>query len=307
MFIKTKYILEHKEKFNAFLFGSSRMANLPLEGLPKVTEDGTKLNWYNMTYAMGAPEENYNTIKTFVEEGVKIDELIIMIDEISMWKNATDSLDNPIYSTYQTYQRSPLKFFYSYIKLKPVYKLLPDIIKNDLGLKDKALKELFYDYGVDIKNTDLTIGDDTEMYDSERSLPYSEESHAVSAMEELVKLCEENNIKLVVITTPILESTYREGVENGYLDFLTDVSEYTEFYLFSGLNEYTTRAKYYFDSSHFKPYVGLEMEKVLFADEEIRNEAIKNAESVSEEISFGMKVNSANINEVVAVLRKELE
>ncbi|MCR5155487.1 MAG: hypothetical protein K6C96_02245, partial [Butyrivibrio sp.] len=33
-FIKTKYVLEHKDRFNAFLLGSSRVGNLPEEGLP---------------------------------------------------------------------------------------------------------------------------------------------------------------------------------------------------------------------------------------------------------------------------------
>ena len=33
------------------------------------------------------------------------------------------------------------------------------------------------------------------------------------------------------------------------------------------MNSYTTHAEYYFDNSHYKPYVGLQMEKVMFGDE----------------------------------------
>ena len=49
-FIKTKYVIENNDKFNAFILGSSRAANLPREGLPGATDNGVELSWYNMTY-----------------------------------------------------------------------------------------------------------------------------------------------------------------------------------------------------------------------------------------------------------------
>ena len=54
-FVKTKYIIENPQKFNAFIFGSSRVGRLPPDLLPKDL-DGTPLRWYNMTYSEGIPE-----------------------------------------------------------------------------------------------------------------------------------------------------------------------------------------------------------------------------------------------------------
>ncbi len=308
-FIKTKYILEHKEKFNAFLFGSSRVANLPLDGLPKTSDDGSKLSWYNMTYAMGGVEENYNTLQTLINGGVDVHEIIIMIDEIAMWKSAGYDEDNLIYIPYQAYEASPLKFYYSYIKQKPNFKLLPQVLDNYLG-KNTCVqgKENFYSYGVDARNMDLTYGQgQAPEYGSERSLEYSEGSHAIEYLGKLVELCEEKNIKLYVVTTPIYEETYREGVQNGYLDFLKDAAEVTDFYLFSGINTYTISGNYYFDASHFRPYVGLQMEKIIFGNKDEAKKAIKEAANSMSKVSFGQVVTRDNILDTLDDLQKELE
>ncbi|WP_026488668.1 hypothetical protein [Butyrivibrio sp. XBB1001] len=293
-YIKTKYVLNNKDKFNAFILGSSRVANLPPDGLPQTTEDGKDLRWYNMTYAMGAPQENYQTVKSLIDGGVEIDELIIMIDEISMWKGISYERDQLIFVNYQTYEMSPLKFYYAYIKQKPVLRILPQIFEKIVGSREfEQKKELFYEYGVDIKNTDLSIGQDVRNLGSARSLEYTEKAGSIEALQNLVDICEARDIKLVVLTTPIYEETYREGVENGYLEFLKDVAKVTDFYNFSGLNEYTESSKYYFDESHFRPYVGNEMEKIVFGEEQPQG-------------LFGIHVDSSNISEVIDELEEQL-
>ncbi len=299
-FIKTKYILENKDKFNAFVFGSSRAANLPEVGLPTATDTGTPLNWYNMTYSMGGIEENYMTVKTLTDSGVHIDEIVILIDEISMWKGASDRLDNLIFTTYQAYEDNPAAFYYSYIKQKPLLDLIPEIhsihVSERTGDVEYALrKDLFYSYGVEPRNTDMGFSQDVEMPAPEPSLVYDEGCMSVHYLQELKNLCDINNIKLVVIASPVLESTYREGVEHGYLEFLKDVSQVTDFYCFSGLNEYTTHPGYYFDASHFKPYVGYEMEKAVFGDD------------VEEKgTTFGISITAENADIVITELKDEL-
>ncbi len=294
-FIKTKYVLENKDNFNAFVFGSSRAANLPKDYLPETTSDGRELNWYNMTYAMGCIEENYETVKTFIDGGVRIDELVVLIDEISMYRNKTEGRDNLIFTTYQTYEESPLKFYYSYIKQKPVFKLIPSVFDNILQGKSNNpehmfKKQLFYSYGVDEKNIEMDIGENTAMFSPEAVFEYSEASRSIAALEKLRDLCELENIELIVVTTPILESTYRDAVSKGYLEFLTDVADVVPYYCFSGLNKYTTNADYYFDASHFRPYVGAEMEKAIFGNYEGKELVTKD-----------------NVNEIIKELRTELQ
>ncbi len=317
-YIKTKYILGNKDKFNAFIFGSSRAANLPANGLPDVDSEGNRLKWYNMTYAMGAPEENYLTMKTFVDNGVDIKCAVVMIDEISMWKALNTGLDEPIFSTYQTYEKEPLKFYYSYIKIKPVWKLFPEIVdnyratsswmsKNDNSAYIADNKKLFYDYGIDINNTEMDVPKSGEMPKAERSLVYNaDDCSSVRGLQNIVNLCKENDIELVVIANPVLETTYKEGVENGYLDFLKDVASITDYYCFSGLNTYTTDGKYWFDSSHFRPYVGYKVEQVLFGTPKEKEEADKEARSEESVADFGVHVTADNVDQVISQLQNEI-
>lgn len=308
-FIKTKYVLNNKDRFNAFVLGSSRAGNLPLDGLPKMGPEGQKLHWYNMTYAMGCPEENYQTVRTFLDNGVKIEELVILVDEISMWRNAFEGTGDLIFATYQTYEENPLKFYYAYIKQKPLLKLLPAVIENDLAEEGSEVllkKSLFYEYGVGEANTDMAIGSPTNMFEPERSLEYTEASTSVESVRRLKEFCDENGIELLVITSPVLESTYRQGVDNGYLDFLTDLASVTDYYCFSGLNAYTREAMYYFDASHFRPYVGREMEKVLFGNDNERMNSVSEACSAATVVPFGTIVTADNVDEVIGGLVQEL-
>ncbi|MBP3735598.1 MAG: hypothetical protein J6I56_01115 [Lachnospiraceae bacterium] len=265
-YIKTRYVTEHPERFNAFVFGSSRVANLPREGLPDAAGDGTALSWYNMTYPMGCPIEHLQTLRTFLAAGVGVRMIVMGIDEISMYQTL-DGAKDPIRRSYQEYEKNPLRFFYSYLVMKPEWELLPAVMFEQNTVDAIRNRKLFYDYGVDVRNTDLTVPEEpVPMASSLGCGEYNPETQAIESIAEIVRLCEENDIELTIFSSPVLQSTYEEAVEKGYLEFLGDVAGITEFHNFSGLNEYTTDYRYYFDASHYRPYVGLQMEKVMFGE-----------------------------------------
>lgn len=71
---------------------------------------------------------------------------------------------------------------------------------------------------------------------------------------------------------------------------------------FSSLNNYTTDPKYYFEWSHYRPALGLEIEKVLFGSEEEKAEGRRAAA----DDFFGTKVNADNIEEVLQRLQTQI-
>jgi predicted nucleotidyltransferase len=62
-------------------------------------------------------------------------------------------------------------------------------------------------------------------------------------------------------------------------------------------------SRYYFEGSHYRPALGLIVEKVLFGTEEETNE-IRNE---AQDELFGIKVNSDNIDFVISELEKQLQ
>lgn len=98
------------------------------------------------------------------------------------------------------------------------------------------------------------------------------------------------------------QTTYRSSVNAGYFDFLRKVANRCEFYNFSALNNYTTNPAYYYESSHYRPALGLIIEKYLFSSDEDREKIRRDAG----DDFFGIKVNAQNIDEVIEVLQEQL-
>jgi sugar phosphate isomerase/epimerase len=78
----------------------------------------------------------------------------------------------------------------------------------------------------------------------------------ISDVKKIIDLCKKYNIKLIIFTNPLHAITYQEAVKNGYLDFLFKLSEITEYYNFSGINNITINNTYFNETSHYKFEVG---------------------------------------------------
>lgn len=131
-YIKTKYILENKLKYDSFIFGSSRVGVIP-------TEKVLGYKFYNMTYSEGLPNEWLNTLKTFIENNIKIKMIIIGIDDISFKVDYKEHFNQPMRLPYQNLI-SYKNIFKNYILVDPLTKY------NFLTLKS-MLKKII------IKNT----------------------------------------------------------------------------------------------------------------------------------------------------------
>ncbi len=111
-YLKTEYIIRHPNKYDSFIFGSSRVGKIN----PKLFTNG---NYYNMTYSEGLPYEHLLNIKLFLKNNVKIKNIIIGIDdfsyEIDPKSHFTDTMRKP---HYLASGESFLNFYNFYRKIK---------------------------------------------------------------------------------------------------------------------------------------------------------------------------------------------
>jgi hypothetical protein len=56
-------------------------------------------------------------------------------------------------------------------------------------------------------------------------------------IKNIVALCQQYGIRLIVFTSPLHEAEYRLFVEHGYLDFLLKLADITNYYNFAGIND----------------------------------------------------------------------
>lgn len=298
-FTKTKYILSDKEKFNAFLLGSSKVGYLPDDYLPKEM-DGKALNWYNMTYSEGVPKENYLTLKTFIENGIDVKAAVVTFDSIAMYATYEEHAQQFLRIPYQEYEKDPFAYYAKYLYTFPDITIINQVLSYSKE-KNKDVKETYYTKGTSISLYDITIDEsapvDLAKYNS-APIKYTAKD-AYKDIIDLKNFCDENNIKLTLATNPLYITNYKESVAAGYLDFLEKISEHCNFYCFSGLSKYSTDPHYFYEKIHFKVYVGNEMTKVLFGSEEEKLEAQKKAAlSKEDEDLFGILVTKDNFKEI---------
>lgn len=299
-FIKTKLILTNPKKYNAFIFGSSRVGNLPPDMLPK-TLDGIPLNWYNMTYSEGIPKEHFQTIKTFRKNRIPVKFILLAFDNIQMYASIEEHKKQLLRMPYQVYEENKISFFAPYIQTDIDTSIIKQINEYNFEAHRKA-SEQFYNYGdFIIFNPSLTENIDLKRYEI-RHFGYSQKD-SYKDLETIVTFCDQNKIKLILFTNPMYKSLYHNSVEDGYFDLLRKVAQKCEFYNFSSLNNYTTDPRYYFEWSHYRPALGLIIEKYLFGSEKDREQIRRDA---GDEL-FGAKVNAQNVDTIIEGLKKQLQ
>lgn len=285
-FVKTKYICSNPQKFNAFIFGSSRAENLPPKYLPSEL-NGEKLNWYNMSYSEGIPNENLDTISSFLKHNVDVKCIILEVDELSA------SIDPEIHKTellrmsYSAYEKNKISFYKNYLANRAGFF---SIGKEVFGKSFN--NDMFYNFGGAGNDTSLNenIIMKNFLYESGFHLQYMD---CLKDVEKISDLCKKNNIKLIVITTPMYKHTYLRAAKDDYYDFLRKLSKITSFYNFSGINKFSVHEKYYNEWSHFRPIVGIEMENIIF----------NNAYNPETDGTFGVFVTASNVENLISELK----
>ena len=299
-YIKTKHILRNPQKYNAFIFGSSRVQYLPLDALPKQM-DGKDLSWYNMTSSVAIPNDHVMTIETFLDGKVLPDVVVLAFDDTSLYRSPEEQKYDLMRCPYQRIVEKPFEYLLAYLSLAT-----DDDIKKAVDAYDKekfkAHSELFYEYGGNIFTPELTKNIDLKRYEIEQHGGYSQKD-SYKDLEAVVDVCAKNGIKLILLTNPLYKNLYRVSVESGYFEFLRKVAQRCEFYNFSTLNNYTTDPRYYFEWSHYRTALGLIIEKYIFGSEKDREQIRRDA---GDEL-FGAKVNAQNVDAVIEALEKQLK
>lgn len=262
-FIKSKYIIENPEKFDSFIFGSSRVEYIPVENL----QCG---KFYNMTYVQGIPSEWLDTIKTFKENNVNMKNIIIAIDDFS----AT------IFP--EEHKNSPNLLSYSDIKSNISNIIKYYLLKNPFDERSKAILKNGRASNVNIEGTGRVVRiDDESFYSSDEHLnkemferptilgnyENNRIDEVIREIQEIKKLCDDNNIELTVIFNPLHITTYENQNKEKLSEFKSRLAEIIDYWDFNNINEVTTNNYYWYETSHYREIVGAMILKTIYGNE----------------------------------------
>lgn len=255
-YLKLKYCTENPSKYNAFLFGSSRVEKIDVKKIPDSN------NWYNLGYSQAIPAEILEDLKYLIKNKIKINHVIIGLGEISylispvIHKNS--SLRRPFVNSIDPY--------YKYLFLKPSY-------SNYKYIKSVAYRKFYtpgsykviYQTGnFPANKKDTFIENNKRIHKNDKvfnrpfwkNYYHTRITKSLNEIRKIRNLCNSNNIKSTFFINPIYKTTYIKSVDNDFLIFLKKLSTITSYYDFSGINEITEEPFYFYENLHYRPIVG---------------------------------------------------
>ena len=287
-YIKTRFILKHKDEYDSYLFGSSRAGFIDVSRLPEG-------NWYNFSYSEGLPKEQYETLKTLISHGEIPKQVYLSVDNISYLVDP-DYHQGQLYRSAFPYEGSPadkIRFFASYLDTVTTLESL-SVIEGYEG-DTKGLRERMYSTGCeDLKLSAVFDDTATKPYWADYYSPRIDE--AIEDIRLFCSLCDEYGIELTVFTNPLYITTYERAVDKGYLDFLEKLATVTPYYNFSSYNEISMNNDYYFETSHFTPAAGNLMMDI------IENGGDEHAMQAQ---GFGYYVTVENVEDFMEIVRHQ--
>ena len=287
-YIKMKYILKNPNKFNVYMLGSSRVGAIH-------TEQIQNENVYNLTTASGNPAEHLDNLKTFIANGLHPSKIYIGVDSLSYTVSPDDLRKDPMRCPYESLCNSPIHFCSLYFQPYDVIHALL-LERNEFRRIDPYV---FYEYGwwitYDMKSKFIWNKDKV----APSIWPHNRLKQTLNDIEEIVKLCNEHEIELIIFTNPMHHVTYTASVEEkNYFDFLKGLATITNFYNFSSINDVTLSNDCYLETSHYKAKVGDMIIDVICNG--------KKYDGLYEQ-GFGVKVTSDNVNDVIKMLKEQME
>ena len=285
-YIKMEYVLHNPDKFDSFLFGSSRTGFVNVDRIP-----GGKMVQH-VLFGGAAGGASGEPGGTMIEHGIIPKNVMVGVDNLSAFVDP-DHAPEPVLPDSLSKRQNKLGFYANYFSIKGVLLSLEVILEHEPA--DPDYVERYYANGCTVRDPfpGRRLG--------RRDAPYWDDyyrdrmSYAIEDMKEIAALCEEYGINLIVFTNPIYYRTYQQSKFYGYDNFLFWLSGASGggYYNFSGESAITMDRRYYYESSHYTEELGdMIIDRIFYG---------KTDESLESQ-GFGMYVTDDNIEEFKTAL-----
>ena len=245
-FIKTKYLVEHPNKYDKLVFGSSRVG--------KILANHQDPAAYNMYYSEGVPAEFLVDIKTLFACGVKPDSIFIGLDIFSFRilpeKHQTQLLRLPYnndavenLSTYLQMLVDPPKIGF------PEYEIATNFDYENSGSP--------LHFAVDsLINKDTLAHIQHRKFENIQLYRGKRIAKTIDELKQIQSICQENNIPLIIFMNPVYAGTYVQYPFEEISKIKTELAQLGGFIDYSGFNKITVNRLNYYESSHYRYFIG---------------------------------------------------
>jgi len=255
--IKVDYILKNKTKYDSFIFGSSRVASIN----PLKIKNG---RYFNMTHAEEIPKEYLLVIKLFLKSGVKIKNLLIVLDEfsyqVSFEKHQRQGLTKSHYLATgenffkycrELYLRYPFRSDRDHIKHKifggPMF-------IYDVSKQYEYYKAIEKTFSRKLFQTEAHIN--SKVFNKPTFYNGNTLKETINDIKDIKMICNKNGINCNFMINPIHQKTYEYTNKELLKEFRKQLSYITPYYDFSYPNKISKDNSYWIETSHYTVDVG---------------------------------------------------
>lgn len=259
-FVKVEFLEKNHQKFNAYMFGSSRIGVTN----PSVIEQYIpNSKFYNFTLSSATLYDYMMHLDYFIKQQYEIKTLYLQLDIDNMNEYEKEESDY-LFKLHPYIENKSLFLYY----MKYFVGFFPVNIKEKIlnNIDDIVEKRYFLEKGIWTLQTrenqllknckEYVKGVSSFHFKNPRTIEYTTKNKSMNALKKIVELCKSNHIKLYVFTSAHNQNMMDTFLLKDYNSYLRNISELTDFYDFSGYNSITTNNCNYYEISHYRPLVG---------------------------------------------------
>jgi hypothetical protein len=272
-FVKIEYLKKNNHKYNAYLFGSSRIGTTN----PKIIEQYIpQSRFYNFTLSSANLYDYEIHLEFFLKKKYEINTLYLQLDldDMSAYGHNEFTYSYKLHPEVNdvSISRYYMDYLFGFFPLNISSKIMNNInhkktkcYQRDLGTWTLDNNEAYL-----VENcTEYVKQVSSFNFKNRRTQHYTTADRSMKSLKKIVELCNKHNIKLYVFTTPHNQNKMDTFILSDYNNYLTDISSITDFYDFTGYNPVTENNCNYYEMSHYRPHVGELIAGKIFNDKNI--------------------------------------
>ncbi len=266
-YLKVKFILENPNRFDSFVFGSSKAG---LIYTSKIKDP----RYYNFSYSQGVPGEWLYDLDFLIKKDIVIKNVLLAVDEVSYRYDPEDHMKRNDRHHYTDDILEKMTYFGKLLFLKPQLIDLVYYFKNRKSVA--VILDIIHDGQTYAPLFDKRIAENPKEYYSSHIFKarhilnpgnVNRLDETIAEIKEFRDLCIKNNINLTVVFHPNHKDRLLYVNTKELSLFMEKLAGLVDYYDFSGLNSISTNDFMFYDIAHFRPIVGdMIMKKTMNVD-----------------------------------------
>jgi len=273
-----------KEKFNSFIFGSSRSQAFKCEEWIKYLDKNTR------PFHFDAHGEGIYGIAKKVEYidklGDSIGNALLILDRTILNTTVNRNKKHLSISPYELSGESKFKYYFTFLKAQINYNFLIayidySIFKTHRDYMDGIINKKKYQNKINIENCDIWYGNDQDIkIDSigyyktliDKGVFYNRPVEKkwkceitdleISQLKLIKEIFNSHNTNYKIVISPVYDQI---PMEKEQLDLLINIFDEENIFNFSGKNDFSESITNFYEDSHYRPVVANEILKAIYS------------------------------------------